>query len=600
MAFLIPDNLKSRPDVPAGIRRTADAFLVGLDETVTVWYEPLYDTTGSKPHLVLLFPDRGIVVLEALEVKAGGILGALRGKIRVQRDGKEIELGNPLNRAERLAESLRDRIAAEPRLGSVPIAAGAVFPSLTSEEATEKSLQSVVALQRCLFRSELEAAIRGEGGTVLARHFAHLLGGRTVEHLDENTEKLLRGVIQPETVIERVAARNRHQLTLFRPSEEGDIIRVMDRKQEAMAKGLGDGHRVIRGVAGSGKTLILVYRARLMSQMFPQKQILVTCYTRSLAGHLRYLLEAESNVHVIHLDKIMYDVIRQSKLRWPGFDDNDPDRVPRVALEAQAKVGLRYDAVLLDEAQDFSTLALRFVVSLLGNGDELVVVADAAQNIFRRKFSWKDAGIQAQGRTRILRTNYRNTQQILRFASNFLLAGSLRAEDVPDEEDEHALIPPEAAARVGEEPVILLTDSVEEEIRSTVDSVEKTLSKMKEPRSVAVLYGTGQANGRDRPRAILDALRSRGLSAFWANDPSDKKLRDRLASAPEPVVISTIFGSKGLEFPHVVLCGLWREREDKESNRKLAYVGMTRATESLTIVASRDNPLVADLEIASS
>lgn len=43
MAFLIPDNLRSRQDVPAGIRRVASAFQVGLDEDVTVWYEPLYD-----------------------------------------------------------------------------------------------------------------------------------------------------------------------------------------------------------------------------------------------------------------------------------------------------------------------------------------------------------------------------------------------------------------------------------------------------------------------------------------------------------------------------------------------------------------------------
>src|SRR5690606_25128097 len=39
-----------------------------------------------------------------------------------------------------------------------------------------------------------------------------------------------------------------------------DIVRVMDIQQEQMAKSMGDGHRVIHGVAGSGKTLILGYR----------------------------------------------------------------------------------------------------------------------------------------------------------------------------------------------------------------------------------------------------------------------------------------------------------------------------------------------------
>src|SRR5690606_1685916 len=38
-----------------------------------------------------------------------------------------------------------------------------------------------------------------------------------------------------------------------------EIVRVMDIQQEQMAKSMGDGHRVIHGVAGSGKTLILGY-----------------------------------------------------------------------------------------------------------------------------------------------------------------------------------------------------------------------------------------------------------------------------------------------------------------------------------------------------
>ena len=55
------------------------------------------------------------------------------------------------------------------------------------------------------------------------------------------------------------AATTGEQLTIFRPpAGDEDIVRVMDRKQEAFAKSLGTGHRIIRGVAGSGKTLVLV------------------------------------------------------------------------------------------------------------------------------------------------------------------------------------------------------------------------------------------------------------------------------------------------------------------------------------------------------
>jgi hypothetical protein len=46
-------------------------------------------------------------------------------------------------------------------------------------------------------------------------------------------------------------------------AEFPDLMRVMDLQQEQLARSLGDGHRVIHGVAGSGKTMILGYRAEL-------------------------------------------------------------------------------------------------------------------------------------------------------------------------------------------------------------------------------------------------------------------------------------------------------------------------------------------------
>ena len=48
----------------------------------------------------------------------------------------------------------------------------------------------------------------------------------------------------------------------------------------------------------------------------------------------------------------------------------------------------------------------------------------------------------------------------------------------------------------------------------------------------------------------------------------------------------------------MVLFGLWKEDMNQEENRKLVYVGMTRATDHLTVVTVRSNPLVKDLKNA--
>ena len=59
------------------------------------------------------------------------------------------------------------------------------------------------------------------------------------------------------------------------------------------------------------------------------------------------------------------------------------------------------------------------------------------------------------------------------------------------------------------------------------------------------------------------------------------------------VILETIHSAQGLEFPHVVLCGIWREGEDLEVNRKLVSVGMVRATDYLAVVTREGQPLVA-------
>ena len=61
---------------------------------------------------------------------------------------------------------------------------------------------------------------------------------------------------------------------------------MMDREQERVAEHLGAGYRVLRGVAGSGKTLMLAHRARYLHKHWPNWRILVLCFNRVLANAL--------------------------------------------------------------------------------------------------------------------------------------------------------------------------------------------------------------------------------------------------------------------------------------------------------------------------
>ena len=53
-----------------------------------------------------------------------------------------------------------------------------------------------------------------------------------------------------------------------------------------MAKQIGDKHRLIRGVAGSGKTLILASRAKMLAKKHPDWNILILCFNISLSRNI--------------------------------------------------------------------------------------------------------------------------------------------------------------------------------------------------------------------------------------------------------------------------------------------------------------------------
>lgn len=597
MALLIPDSLRSRKDVPDPVRRVAGALGTSLDDDATVWYEPLFDHEGTRPDLVVLDPRCGVIVIEVMKgTGRSKLLGAVGGEIRMESDGKETVVPSPFVRAEAFVHALRLAVAKHPTLAAVPIGAVAVSTSVQRDRGVALNLGSVLDLGRCLFRDDIELAAVESDASPFLRAFAKATGSAFAS-LDAAQLDLLRGVIHADAILHPPEVSSG---ALFSAAAlDGDVIKVLDRQQERLAKSIGSGHRVIRGVAGSGKTLVLVHRARLLARCLPSKQVLVTCFTRSLASQLRSQLSDLENVKVRHVDGLMTDAITGAGLEHPGYAGDDSG-VPRTALSAIAKhEPPKYRAVLVDEAQDFSTEALQFCVRLLEATDpdeqDLIIVADSAQNIFRKKFAWKDAGVKAQGRTRLLRVNYRNTREILEFAQAFLTADkTIEVQETPDLDDEAAIISAESSERSGPATEVIDAGDLDDEVAKVVATVRRLYHPRSPARSIAVLYsertqGMGDING-----PLASALEAAQLPFFWVTDPDNRGNRDLVGETDMPIVLSTVHSAKGLEFPHVVLCGVGA-RADHTTARKLAYVGMTRAINELIVVVSKDSPFRADL-----
>jgi superfamily I DNA and RNA helicase len=100
----------------------------------------------------------------------------------------------------------------------------------------------------------------------------------------------------------------------------------MDLQQEQLARSLGEGHRVIHGVAGSGKTLILAYRYQHLAKAM--QTVLMLCFNVALASRLRKsiglasptLMEEKGLAHLVtvrHFHGWCTEVLKQHRLPRP-------------------------------------------------------------------------------------------------------------------------------------------------------------------------------------------------------------------------------------------------------------------------------------------
>jgi superfamily I DNA/RNA helicase len=404
--------------------------------------------------------------------------------------------------------------------------------------------------------------------------------------LTQRQVDVLRAIIHPEIVIKAAPA--------------GEDLAVLDMRQERNARTIGAGHRILYGVAGSGKTVLLISRAKFLARENPTSQILVLCFNVALAAHLRGALTGHPNVSVHHFDgwsKTCGITRRGVK------DDVETNAALGNRLKAQLQSGMgdsrRYDAVLIDEAQDFDGSWFACVLEAMKdpNDGDLLIVGDRQQGIVGpQTIRWSQVGISAQGRTISrkldLDKNYRNSREILELAACFALD-----QTESDDEDQFGVIPVDPAKSLrstGIRPFLVSSRDRAEECDKAVEIVKRLLqhngsvdarfSHKLEPSQIGILYPSRPW----REKALFDAFLQKLESlapVVWINQDKGAN-RDKVA-APG-IKVQTIHSSKGLQYRAVIL--LWADvlprqfpDSDPSEEAKLAYVALTRPEDYLFI-----------------
>ncbi len=594
------------PQEPPICAQISETQVARPDSEFVVWYTP--DVDGREPDFVLFHPDLGLVVFEVKDWALRQIRKADPHTGVIEVNGRAEARPNPLRQAREYKHQILERLRRErglclegaPHKVRVPVSAGVVFPNINRHEYEEKGLDRVIPSGLAFFWDDLHP--QGDLFTdPSGRKFRERLEASFPPlfpcTLSGRARHLLRQALFPEV---RLPVPGRS------PGEDRERLRVLDHHQEVLARRWDGGHRLLVGPSGCGKTLVLVHRARFLQKYNPGvRRILLVCYNVALVPYLRRLCAnhglalGPGGVDVCHVFELCARVLGEDV----AFEKEEPDYYEMVVEMAAARVGEfpeRYDAVLVDEGQDFSTAMLRVVTGVLNPGtNHLLIALDEHQALYRRgPRTWAEAGVEARGRVHRLRAVYRSTEELAAFAARFRGLGAAASPRPGGTQME--MFSGYLTAR-GPEPCLVRLGSPEELVAHVAGAVAERVRAGGLPASeIAVLYPTRRPydpSGEPLPRRLERALGARGVLARWASEDYRSKAAHDITT--DSVTISTVHTAKGMDWSVVFVVGLDAlepgERWSREQLKNLAYVAITRARYELHVPYVRENGLVRRL-----
>jgi hypothetical protein len=603
MAILIPSLGYARFDT-RGELRLAERLKDFLEENAVVWHNLPVGPRNRHPDFIVVHPANGLLVLEVKDWRLETIVSADKGHVELLTARGNVRERHPLEQARKYTFDVVRTLERDGQLlfpsghrfmgkSIVPFGYGAVFTNITRRQFDQTDLREVFSEHLCVFKDEMTEStpaeeFRARVWRMVSPHFGEPL---SMPQFDR-----LRALMFPEIRIRQIALPLDEAPA---PDPSDRTLAVMDMHQEQIARSLGEGHRIIRGVAGSGKTLILAFRAEYLARG-ATRPVLILCYANGIAGRLEDAMQArgvEHRVQVLTFHGWCYRMLRTYGIPAPSERDY-PDYATRLAASVSEVVKAvdqghipmeQYDAVLIDEAHDFEPQWLALAARMVNPRTKaLMVVYDDIQAIYRGRERpvWKQLGIEASGRTTVLKVNYRNTAQIVAFARRF--AADVIGAPGTTADDEHPVLLPEDAGRQGLAPDVRQCVSIEAETHCVAEWFLGRKKAGYEWPQMACLYPEHWIGEK-----VAQILTRHGVPIDMA-----KSNRNRVSAKKMAVRLLSMHTAKGLEWPCVAIAGLGflgRHGEAIEESVRLTYVGVTRATHEALLTYSSESALVQRL-----
>lgn len=346
---------------------------------------------------------------------------------------------------------------------------------------------------------------------------------------------------------------------LFRKVEEQEekLFRLTS-DQKNLLVFLGEKKRAcIKGVAGSGKTML----AQAQADKFADagKSTLLVCYNKILAQWVTdsIAVEYKDKITVKHFHGLCSDWCRKAKIPFnPPFENSDEywkETAPDLLIDAIDFVDQKFDAVIVDEGQDFYPNWWMPLEMINSEGDEgaMYVFYDPKQNLFVDQAG----SLPALGEPFTLPVNCRNTRSIANLCSEILDV------EIPTKDD----------APTGEKPEIIKLDS-DYDIKKRVERyIHDWINKGKlNPKQVAILSPNKLSNTSLKGMTKVKGVALTDDIQVWKDNRA--------------ILFSTVRGFKGLEADAVILMDVPSEGESFNFKQPDYYVACSRAKHLLVVI----------------
>lgn len=509
----------------------------------------------GEADIIVVHPSKGVLVVE---VKGGQISrDASKGSWTSTDQGGTIhEIKNPFEQAKTAKYALLEKMKESPawqrlRIGRFRLGHAAFFPDVgdadrLSDPASPTTLigdqNDLLVLPQWIDRAfdfwstadDVKQTDIGQNGV---RTFVDIFAR------DATTRPLLSARLKEEE-------DKRIELT----ERQAGILNFLQRQRRVM----------IAGGAGTGKTLIAREKAVRLAR--EGMRVLLLCYNRGLADHLR-----EQCVNIEGLDVASFhqvcdlwtrrvfaatgtDLLEEARRDYPGADFFN-QIMPIALSNAVDRSGGIYDAIIVDEAQDFAD-DFWFPVEMLLTDPEtglLYVFLDENQDIYRRSGS-----IPVPGEPLVLDRNCRNTAAIHDAAYRHYRGG-----------------PVQRSAIAGSPVEFIFAPTLEMQARQIGQLITRlTQTEGIAAHDIAVLLCT--AKNRETCEKLLGQL------------PLPKTIRlGRIEDyGPNSLTVETVARFKGLERAVTII---WEFADcDPERDREIFYVGLSRAKSLLYLCGTKE------------